>query len=128
VALKKDKSATPPSTDWVFESAYINLQDPTQFDNTIYCPPMSGPQKVQLQIGNTLVSNPCQRPMLLYRRLVQRFSTDGGVVAEFTGGSGTLAATCATFDDLRARSGEPSSSLPCRPVRIRRMRSSHPTL
>ncbi len=105
-ATKYTTSASaPPNTDWLFEKPYMDPSDPLDYDNSHFCPPMQGTKKVSMSLGSEVVNNLCQRPMLLYRHLVLRFSTSQGLVAEFTGGSGTLAATCANFADLRERSG-----------------------
>lgn len=48
--------------------------------------------------------------MALYDYVVNRFSAPGATIAEFTAGSGTLAATCALKPRLRDRKG---AYLPC---------------
>lgn len=96
---------TEGSTAWLFDEAYTK-GDPFAYDNCYYCPPMHGHAKAVMETGDGVkVSNPYQKPRLLYAHLVRRYSSANGVVAEFTAGSGTLAATCAFYDDLRRRTG-----------------------
>lgn len=101
MALKK----VDGSVEWAFKEPFA-CDDAFAYDNTVYCPPMQGAKKVTMGSGGSAVHNPYQRPQVLLAHFVRRFSTANGVVAELTGGSGTLAAACANTDDLRGRTGE----------------------
>ena len=102
VAVTKVKG----SMEWVFQPPYVpDRSDEFAFDNCYYCPPLMGPNRVQFNTPDGTVANPYQKPQILYSHLVQRFSTKDSVIAEFTGGSGTLAAACANTRSLRDRTG-----------------------
>lgn len=95
-----------PSDSWVHGEPYVKAGDPHSYDTCYFCPPMAGTAKAKMHKDGNEVHNPYQKPQVLYAHLVRRFSTENGVVAEFTAGSGTLAAACASFPDLRGRTGE----------------------
>lgn len=70
--------------NWIWEAC-----PPSKRENKIFCPPISQPVKTP-----SGVYNPYQKPIPLYWELMSRFSQQGDLVIEFTGGSGTLVAAC----------------------------------
>lgn len=89
------------STEWIFRPPYVPTPEPHLFDNCVYCPPMNA----TVRVNNDGDTNPYQKPQALYRKLVSRYSSENGVISEFTAGSGTLAAVCARVPELRDRTG-----------------------
>lgn len=92
-----------PDIAWLYGADFV--KSPSDHDTSLHFPAMMGNAFVKMKVGDEEVFNPFQKPQLLFRKLVERYSPPHSVIADFTAGSGTLAATCASYPELHNRSG-----------------------